>query len=85
MTVFDFAEQYLMAPMGITTLAEIKEKGGLMDPFVGFELRTLDLAKYGYLVMNKGLATQSGNFFGRPSQKGFAPTADDDELRFSIK
>ena len=27
------------------------------------------------------LATQSGNFFGRPSQKWLSPTADDEEVR----
>jgi CubicO group peptidase (beta-lactamase class C family) len=54
MTVFQFAETYLFAPMGITTLEEIKKEGGLLDPFIGLELRTLDLAKFGYLVMNRG-------------------------------
>jgi hypothetical protein len=54
MSVFELADQYLFGPMGITTLAEIKEKGSLMDPFIGFELRTLDLAKFGYMIMNHG-------------------------------
>ena len=54
MSVFAFADQYLFSPMGITTLAEIKDKGGIMDSFIGFELRTLDLAKFGYMVMNEG-------------------------------
>jgi CubicO group peptidase (beta-lactamase class C family) len=54
MTVFQFAETYLFAPMGITTLTELKKEGGLQDPFIGLELRTLDLAKFGYLVMNQG-------------------------------
>jgi CubicO group peptidase (beta-lactamase class C family) len=54
MSVFEFADHYLFAPMGITTLAEAKEKDYLLDPFIGFELRTLDLAKFGYLIMNEG-------------------------------
>ena len=54
-SVFEFADQYLFAPLGITTLSEIKEKDGLLDPFIGFELRTLDLAKFGYLVLKNGV------------------------------
>jgi len=54
MSVFDFAEHHLFAPTGITTLAEIRKKDGLTDPFIGFKLRTLDLARFGYLVMNRG-------------------------------
>jgi len=54
MGIFEFAEQNLSAPMDITTLADIKEKGGLMDPFIGFQLRTLDLAKFGFTIMNQG-------------------------------
>ena len=54
MSVFEFADQHLFAPMGITTLADIKKNNGLMDQFTGFKLRTLDLAKYGHLVMNQG-------------------------------
>jgi len=55
MDVFEFADAYLFTPMGITTLSEIKEKGGPMNPFIGFELRTLDLAKFGYMIMNQGV------------------------------
>jgi len=54
MNIFEFADQYLFSPMGITTLAETKEKGGMLDPFIGFKLRTLDLAKFGYLIMQEG-------------------------------
>jgi hypothetical protein len=59
MSVFEFADRYLFTPMGISFQKEIKEKGGLMDPFVGFKVRTLDLAKFGYLVMNEGAWQQS--------------------------
>jgi CubicO group peptidase (beta-lactamase class C family) len=55
MSVFRFADQHLFSPMSITTLEEMIEEGSLMDPFIGFELRTLDLAKFGYLVMNQGM------------------------------
>lgn len=55
MSILEFADQYLFTPMGIQYVAEIKDKGGLMDPFIGFKLRTLDLAQFGYLVMNKGI------------------------------
>jgi CubicO group peptidase (beta-lactamase class C family) len=55
MNVFEFADQYLFQPMGIETQAEIKDKKGLMNAFVGFQLRILDLAKFGYLMMNEGV------------------------------
>ena len=54
MDIFTFADQYLFTPMGIDTLAESRKKGDLMDPFIGFRLRTLDLAKFGYLLLNLG-------------------------------
>jgi hypothetical protein len=54
-SIFEFADQYLFQPMGIETMAEIKEKKGLMNTFIGFQLKTLDLAKIGYLLMNEGV------------------------------
>ena len=54
MDIFAFADRYLFAPMGIDTLAERGRKDSLMDPFIGFKLRTLDLAKFGYLLLNRG-------------------------------
>jgi len=54
MDIFTFADRYLFTPMGIDTLAESRKKGDLMDPFIGFKLRTLDLAKFGYMVMKRG-------------------------------
>ncbi len=53
--IFEFADQYLFQPMGIETQAEIKDEKGLLNPFVGFQLRILDLAKFGYLIMNEGV------------------------------
>jgi CubicO group peptidase (beta-lactamase class C family) len=55
MSVFEFADKYLFTPMSIKITAKLKEKGSLVDPFIGFELRTLDLAKFGYMIMNKGV------------------------------
>ena len=52
--IFTFADRYLFSPMGIDTLAETMKKGGFMDPFIGFRLHTLDLAKFGYMIMNRG-------------------------------
>jgi len=54
MNIFTFADRYLFTPLGIDTLAESRRKGDLLDPFIGFKLRTLDLAKFGYMVMNRG-------------------------------
>ena len=59
MSVFEFADRYLFTPMGITSQEETRKKGGLVDPFIGFKLRTLDLAKFGYLIMNEGLWQRS--------------------------
>ena len=53
--VFDFADRHLFAPMGSTTLAELRDKKELMDPFIGFRLTALDLAKFGYLVIHEGV------------------------------
>jgi CubicO group peptidase (beta-lactamase class C family) len=53
-SVFEFADKHLFAPMGIATVAKTREKGGFMDPFTGFALRTLDLAKFGHLIMHGG-------------------------------
>jgi CubicO group peptidase (beta-lactamase class C family) len=55
MNLFEFADQHLFQPMGIATQAEIKNQGGLMNAFVGFKLRALDMAKFGYLIMNDGI------------------------------
>jgi len=53
--IFEFANQYLFQPMGIETQAEIKDEKGLLNAFVGFQLRILDLAKFGFLIMNEGV------------------------------
>ena len=52
-SVFDFANQYLFLPLGITTYAS-GEKELPRDPMVGFMLKALDLAKIGYLLAQEG-------------------------------
>ena len=52
-SVFQFADQYLFQPLGITTYtAEDNELS--RDPMVGFQLKALDLAKIGYLLAQEG-------------------------------
>jgi len=52
--IFTFADQYLFAPIGITTYAGDPARHNRMQNFIGFKLKTLDLAKLGYLVLNDG-------------------------------
>jgi len=52
-SVFDFADQYLFQPLGITTYAEDDENLP-RDPMIGFQLKALDLAKIGYLLAEGG-------------------------------
>ncbi len=52
--LFQFADQQLFQPMGITTLDEAVKDKGLLNKFSGMQLKTLDLAKLGYLILNKG-------------------------------
>jgi hypothetical protein len=52
--IFAFADQHLFAPMGITTYADEPAKHNRMQNFIGLKLKTLDLAKLGYLVLNDG-------------------------------
>ncbi|MGD8941678.1 MAG: serine hydrolase [Desulfobacterales bacterium] len=52
-SVFDFAYLYLFQPLGITTYAPDADDLP-RDPMVGFQLKTLDLAKIGYLLTQEG-------------------------------
>ena len=52
--IFAFADQYLFAPIGITTYGGDPGRHNPMQNFIGFKLKTLDLAKLGYLVLNDG-------------------------------
>ena len=51
---FEYAHQYLFSPLGVDTLAEQIPGVGSMTDLMGYKLKTLDLAKFGYLVMNQG-------------------------------
>jgi hypothetical protein len=53
--IFAFADQYLFASMGITTYAGEPPQHTRMQDFVGFKLKTLDLAKLGYLILHDGI------------------------------
>ena len=52
--VFTFAHQHLLAPMGITTYENDPVKQNPTQSFIGFKLKTLDLAKLSYLIMHEG-------------------------------
>ena len=53
--IFAFADQYLFALMGITTYADEPAQRNRMQDFIGFKLKTLDLAKLGYLILHDGI------------------------------
>lgn len=53
-SVFHFADQHLFKPLGITTYAGANE-GLSQDQMVGFQLKSLDLAKFGYLLAQEGI------------------------------
>jgi CubicO group peptidase (beta-lactamase class C family) len=52
-SVFNFAYRYLFQPLGITTYAA-DDDDLPRDPMVGFQLKALDLAKIGYLLVREG-------------------------------
>jgi len=52
--IFAFFDQHVLAPMGITTYAGDSVQNNRMQNFIGFKLKTLDLAKLGYLILNNG-------------------------------
>ena len=52
-SVFQFADQYLFQPLGITTYAADGDDLS-HDQMVGFQLKALDLAKIGYLLSQEG-------------------------------
>ncbi len=53
-TVFEYANVQLFKPLGISTYDEINNQNEYQDDFLGFRLKTLDLAKLGYLILHKG-------------------------------
>jgi len=54
LNVFEYANVHLFKPLGITTYGEVDRQGEYRDAFLGFQLKTLDLAKLGYLVLHHG-------------------------------
>jgi CubicO group peptidase (beta-lactamase class C family) len=54
MDVFKFAEKYLFTPMGIERYENTTAGHSPEQRFIGFQLKTLDLAKLGYLFMQNG-------------------------------
>ncbi len=53
-TVFNYAQNNLFKPLGITTYSKENHREDQRDSFIGFRLKTLDLAKIGFLYMKKG-------------------------------
>jgi CubicO group peptidase (beta-lactamase class C family) len=54
MTTLEFAKKYLFNPLGITELTWRRDRQGLYDAGGGLMLTPRDMAKYGYLILNKG-------------------------------
>ncbi len=54
LSIFEYANIHLFKPLGITTYEQMDEQGEYRDAFLGFRLKTLDLAKLGYLVLHQG-------------------------------
>ncbi|MBT8148234.1 MAG: serine hydrolase, partial [Gammaproteobacteria bacterium] len=52
-SVFQFADQYLFQPLGITTYTTGDNELS-QDPMVGFQLKALDLAKIGQVLAQEG-------------------------------
>jgi CubicO group peptidase (beta-lactamase class C family) len=54
MTSLEYADQQLFSPIGVSTIKDqIKDNNPMID-LLGFKLKTLDLAKFGYLVLRLG-------------------------------
>lgn len=50
--IYQFADRYLFRPLGVSTLSE--QKQSTTGKFSGFRLKSLDLAKFGYLLLSNG-------------------------------
>ena len=53
-SVFNFADRHLFQPLGIGTYAADDDEL-LHDPMIGFQLKALDIAKIGYLLIMEGV------------------------------
>ena len=55
MNTMDFAKKNLFGPLGITKFIWRTDRQGLYDAGGGLSMTPRDMAKYGYLIMNKGM------------------------------
>ena len=55
MNTMEFAKKNLFNPLGITEYIWSKDRQGIYDAGGGLLLTPRDMAKYGYLILNKGL------------------------------
>jgi CubicO group peptidase (beta-lactamase class C family) len=55
MNTMDFAKKNLFSPLGITKFIWRTDRQGLYDAGGGLSMTPRDMAKYGYLIMNKGM------------------------------
>lgn len=53
-STYELAEKYLFKPMGITDKKWAKDPGGYYTGYANLFLRPRDMAKFGYLYLNKG-------------------------------
>ena len=53
LTAANFADKYLFKPIGIETYSWL-ESNGISSGGIGLSLRTIDMARFGYLYLNKG-------------------------------
>ena len=55
MNTLEFAKKNLFSPLGITQIIWSKDRQGIYDAGGGLLLTPRDMAKYGYLILNKGV------------------------------
>jgi CubicO group peptidase (beta-lactamase class C family) len=55
MNTLEFAKKYLFNPLGITEFTWRRDRQGIYDAGGGLLLTPRDMAKYGYLILNKGV------------------------------
>ncbi len=55
MNTLEFAKKYLFNPLGITKYIWRRDRQGIYNGGSGLSLTPRDMAKYGYLILNKGV------------------------------
>ncbi len=55
MTTLEFAKKNLFGPLGITNFAWRTDRQGIYDAAGGLSMTPRDMAKYGYLILNRGV------------------------------